>query len=303
MAIAATHKAPSTPTFANLQQWCCSIKSAVKGFLIDYPPADCGQLEELAAITCPDPASFPGDLPGYQAAVTGAAKKMTVFMARSTVKCFCSVLMPPCGGSIGDNCVPLAEIQVRRSDCTIISVCNWGPRRILITWPAIRYWLSPLNLGAIIGAALERICCEPIDEAVNVTFDKGAVDAGRAAVLDATPMSEFVQGWGGETKPITFHTAILSAMGARSPDGSPLVDPIELANSAESLLVHSLLRPILDGIIPSQVTALLETLAGQTAGGDPSGGQGEIAALRASIDELQKTVEAQQAAISKLQDR
>src|SRR5207247_7190771 len=59
--------------------------------------------------------------------------------------CVCSALLPQCPGQVDDPRVPLATITVKRSPCQILRVCDWDPRRFVITFPTLGYWLWPIG--------------------------------------------------------------------------------------------------------------------------------------------------------------
>jgi hypothetical protein len=74
-------------------------------------------------------------------------------------ECLCSALLPPCPDAAQTNCVPLATITVRVSECRVLEVCNWGERKLLITWPTVSYWFSWLPWDEI-RRWVGQLCCE-----------------------------------------------------------------------------------------------------------------------------------------------
>src|SRR5262249_34702076 len=75
--------------------------------------------------------------------------------------CLCAALLPPCPDPVVDDCVPLATVTVRRADCRIVQVCNWGPRKFTTTLPNLGYWLSWLPLAQLLRDFIEKACCRP----------------------------------------------------------------------------------------------------------------------------------------------
>ena len=70
--------------------------------------------------------------------------------------CICAAFNPPCA-PCEDPGVLLACIEVK--DCQVVEICNLK-RKLVISGPALRYWLPPLNM---VGDLLEKLCCpDPI---------------------------------------------------------------------------------------------------------------------------------------------
>jgi hypothetical protein len=77
--------------------------------------------------------------------------------------CFCSALLPPCGGVESSDCIPLAVVTVNVDTCEVIEICNWQARKFALTLPSIFYWTSFLNWGAV-KDAIARLCCGTADQ-------------------------------------------------------------------------------------------------------------------------------------------
>ena len=70
--------------------------------------------------------------------------------------CVCAAFNPPCA-PCEDAAVLLACLEVK--DCQVVEICNLK-RKFVLSGPALRYWLPPLNF---LGDALQKLCCpDPI---------------------------------------------------------------------------------------------------------------------------------------------
>lgn len=68
--------------------------------------------------------------------------------------CFCAALNPPCA-PCDDQGVLLACLVFDEKTCEVVEICNLK-RKFVLSGPALRYWLPPLNL---LGEELEKLCC------------------------------------------------------------------------------------------------------------------------------------------------
>jgi len=140
-------------------QWCCNVKQALTNHFATYGGYDCEAVYELQAIICPPPTL---ERQAFLDALGIAFIELVVTAARSFLSCICSAALPPCHDA-GDPRVPLALVNVRRSDCTIVSVCDWTPlRRHVITFVTLRYWLGWLPFGQALRAFMESLCCNTL---------------------------------------------------------------------------------------------------------------------------------------------
>lgn len=88
--------------------------------------------------------------------------------------CICAAFNPPCA-PCDDPGVLLACLTVK--DCEVIEICNLK-RKFVISGPALRYWLPPLNM---LGDLLEKLCCpEPICEEEEEDTSTGRSTLGLA---------------------------------------------------------------------------------------------------------------------------
>src|SRR5262249_19134587 len=127
--------------------------------------------------------------------------------------------LPPCPEPVADDCIPLATITVRRADCHIVQVCNWGPRKFAVTWPNLGYWLSWLPVGQLLHALIENTCCLPFREKdIGIRTAEGSPEAA--------PLSNVTGGnattGGGTTMPQTsaqaFTTLLLESLTEKNRD-------------------------------------------------------------------------------------
>jgi hypothetical protein len=160
-------------------QWCCNVKQALINHVGTYGGGyDCEIAYNLQAIACP-PTNL--DEQTYYQAIGIAFVELVITAIEAGLACICSVALPPCHDA-GDPRVPLALVNVRRSDCTIVSVCNWIPlRRQVVTFVTLRYWLGWLPYGQLIRAFMLALCC-------NVLGLRDVVGGGQwAAGMASTP--------------------------------------------------------------------------------------------------------------------
>jgi hypothetical protein len=138
-------------------QWCCNVKQALINQVTTYGGGyDCEVVYNLQAITCP---ATNLDEQSYYQAIGVASTELVITAFEVGLACICSIALPPCHDA-GDPRVPLALVNVRRSDCSIVSVCNWIPqRRNVVTFVTLRYWLGWLPFGQEIRAFMQALCC------------------------------------------------------------------------------------------------------------------------------------------------
>lgn len=161
---------PSNPTNEQLHTWICDVKTAMLDLLADHPTYDCTAYRRLGQILCPTP--LPNETPAdYSARVSETLLQIARIAAEFIRYCICSALLPPCPPPADSACVPLATVTIRRSDCQIQKVCNWGPRRFVTTFPYIGYLLSVTGLMEKLRAAIETVCCAPFQQKSRTPFE------------------------------------------------------------------------------------------------------------------------------------
>jgi len=210
------------------------------------------------------------------------------------------------------NCVPLATVKLRRSDCHILEVCNWGPRRLVLTFPNLQYWLSPLGSQETLSSAIAKLCCAPFPER---GFDIQQITRSRvqrdsppiAPFLAATSKNHFAtllsQTWLNKDRSIDTLTLMLSTLGFT--DNKPLANKFELDNALLFLLVNQVVRPALEGILPTEWTELMEVLAARKIAGSEEAvvtqQETELVSLRDTVRKLDEIVQAQTRRIEQLE--
>jgi hypothetical protein len=293
--------------------WFQEFKAALLDFFRDYPTYDCSYLGTLNQITLEHPGPATTDTPWMSTVFVPVANQITAVAAEYWVHCFCSTLLPPCPQPVECNCVPLATVKVRRSDCRIMEVCNWGPRRHVVTFPHLEYWLSPWGSQETLSAAIAKLCCAP--------FRERDVKVPEATLSDLThniPSTRFApneisknpfatllsQTWLNKDRIIDAQTLMLAALGFTDENNKPFANKFEFDNALPFLLLNQVVRPTLEGILPSEWTELMEILASRKAKSsrEPAVGEEEteLASIRNTVRELQKTVLDQAEAIKKL---
>jgi hypothetical protein len=330
--------ADQTP--ASLQQWCCAFKQWLTDLLNTESTGDCALFDRLANARCPDPAG--SDLQGYLKALEPVLEVFLQVLGALVRECLCGALLPPCPPPVDCNCVPLATLQVRRGDCRVLSVCNWGVRKFVLTFPDLIYWLEGTNLFQALGRLIEVLCCSPFPQRSFLLPGAAQATAGPAARgpaeapatpaaspgpaatnggvgATASPVARLLsQSWLNRDKTIDARTLAAAYLGFTDTAGNPLASPFEMANPAAYLTINQVLRPTLEAILPPELSQLLYSLAMQKGqGASPTTpttpttpaptsaaapGAEDLAALRQAIAELKATVAAQAEEIARLKN-
>lgn len=301
---------PSEASIERLHTWCCEIKDRLVDFFAEHPTHDCTLSERLAAVTCPPAAAFT-DPAAYRVALAPVIARIANIAAEYRRYCRCSAQLPPCPDPVGSDCVPLATITIRKRGCQIQRVCNWGVRRFVLNFPLLDYWLGPI--GGLDLAALEASCCTPFQPTlVKVpTRQPGFRPAsGRVALrMAAAPSPSNVyssllsHAWGTRGRVVDEQALALAALGVTDENDQPFATEMELSHSLELHVINQFLRPIVEALLPEELTELIETAA--TASAAPAEasarpGDGELASLRRTVQELQRTVLSQGEEIRRL---
>lgn len=179
--------APTSPnqTAADWQKYCCALKHWMTQQVKSMRSTDCQLLTEICQLQCPNAGDFP-DAKSYQAAMNKVLRPVVLEVVGHLLRdCFCGALLPPCPAPVDCNCVPLAtlsvQMQTHTQDCTVLSVCNWGPRRLVMTFPDLFYWLGPTHIFDALRAALEAACCGEFRERGLEFFTFAGLARGNAA--------------------------------------------------------------------------------------------------------------------------
>ena len=294
--------------------WFHEFKSTLQDFFRDYPTHDCSYLENLNGIDLlPPPQNAQTDAMWKTNAFLPSVGKITAVAAEYWVHCLCSTLLPPCPQPVECNCIPLATVKVRRSDCRILEVCNWGPRRHVVTFPHLEYWLSPLGSQETLSAAIAKLCCTPFPKkgikALEVTPDDLINNIpsmlGAPNEISKSPFAILLsQTWLNKDRIIDAQTLMLAALGFTDANNKPFANKFEFDNALSFLLLNQVVRPTLEGILPTEWIELMEVLSARKAAGSEEAvvNQQEIdlVSLRNTVRELQKSVEAQAKTINTL---
>jgi len=194
-----------------------------------------------------------------------------------------------------DDCVPLATVTVRRNDCRIVKVCNWGPRKFAITLPNLGYWLSVFTPYAqVLHRAIDRICCRPLQ--LREAGVKGVVvmldgSSGKPNMRTNAETTGFVAPGAKMTPERELSTLlyeallnpkhdaqellVLHALGATDSKGEPALSGLESRNPLQFLLLNQVVAPLIRSSIPEQTKGLAA----------------ELATLRETVERLTRTVE------------
>ncbi len=304
---------PQGPGVTNeqLHAWCCELKETFLDFLVQQPVYDCTAYERLTQFRCPRP--DPAGDPGYPGKLASALQDLVIIVGEYLRYCLCSALLPPCPPMVECNCVPLATVTVRKSDCHVLRVCNWGPRQQVVTFPHLGYWLSWTNIGERLRQMIESLCCRPFRRDQDVLGSAQPSFVGAAAPSDTARRSTMAgdesrvfstllsQSWLNRTRTVDARNVALGALGIADERGVPFATNFEIEHPVEFLLLNQVVRPTLEATLPDEWSNLMETLA--RGGGTPEAVSEEVATLRSLVAELQATVAAQGAVIEDLQRR
>ena len=299
---------PLNQSLATAKAWCCSLKNALADLFASHPGHNCTLAEQIGTLCGdPDPKTDPN------AYVTAIAGKATALLGSFWKDCFCSAVLPPCPSPVDDDRIYLATITIRRKDCKILQICNWDQRNLVLTFPTLSYWLSPLQLGRTFRDAISTICCPPLDQKVLNPLAAGKINlkaaeefrrAQRPANADdySTDLGAIFAGaMSNQDRTVTPEAIAAAAFGATSDGTQPLLTPEEMANPGEAVFIYNLVRPVLSGGIAAGLN-VREASSGTTqaapSGAAPAGTtdnavlRDEISSLRATLAEQQKDIDA-----------
>lgn len=296
---------------AELRQWCCQLKRNWRDFFATHVTHDCTTLDRLAALECPEP----------QPNQTPAQYRLEVLLLLAPIlgefirSCLCSVLLPPCPGPVDRDRVPLATVTIRREDCKVLRVCNWGPRKFVVTFPNLQYWFSFLPFVRQLRKLLEQLCCRPLRELPRGAFavgrDEPSVLCGAAGARRAGDgVRDFARiVLRAATRPsgsIDPQTLFLGAMGVNDASGAPLMSDEELRDPFAFMLMNQVVAPLAKSAIPPEAAGPFAAAAAELAAAvaaAPPDRDATVRALEAELAELQRALRAQQAKIDELIDR
>ncbi len=238
--------------------------SALREFAAEHAAHRCDLLRALDRLDVPRPSYLASRLEVEAPAVDWATAfgRLNELWLELFRECFCSALLPPCPDH-GSDCVPLAVVTIDVESCRVIEICNWKAREFALTLPSLAYWTSFIQWGAI-RDGIARLCCDGDSRTWTVVFN-------------------------------LFESMVRSNAATLGTAGRVAVDTAANASAATS--------------IPTATIEALSGLIGRSTAPDgmarllaPAGGAGadDLADLRATIAELQRTVADQGATLEKL---
>ncbi len=292
--------APNADNRGQWHRWCCDVKAALREFFAESGIYHCELDERLATLHCPDPNQV-DNIEGYTRLVVETVTEFAFIAAEYLRYCLCSALLPPCPGPEDDNCVPLAKVTVRRADCHIVRICVLEGRKFAVTWPAIGYWLSPLQLDRVLEPLIEVLCCRIPDRdraawtdriggfRPSDTFSRSYQSRTRYGA-SADLRDIFAHAFNRKDAPVETTNFVLDMFGALDTSGKPMLRSIEREYPLQSLLANQLLVPFAD-ILQTGVGKVDIPPEDDTPPQDFASMAEEVAALRALVREQQKTLD------------
>jgi hypothetical protein len=159
------HVMASTPaltgTANQAYQAVCNYLAAVRNTLGKAAVTHCQIDSALTTIQVP----APDGSDNYLDTLQGIVDLLLQLIRAAALDCICSAFIPSCGPEPCDDRVILACVTVR--DGKIVTICHFGGRRQVITFPVLHYWLSYFGIDKVfrlITTFLERMCCGAEEE-------------------------------------------------------------------------------------------------------------------------------------------
>ena len=297
--------APNSENRADWKRWCCNLKDALRNFFAESGIYNCELDEKLASIYCPEP-NDGESLDEYMARVISSVVDFAFIAAEYLRYCLCSALLPPCPGPEDDNCVPLAMVTVRQSDCHIVRICVLEARKMAVTWPAIGYWLSPLQLDRILQPFIDAFCCRVPDRDRNEWSQRvglfresanyrAAYQSKNYYGSSADLRSIFTHALNRQDQPIEAANFALDMFGALDQNGKPFLRNIERQYPLQSLLANQLVVPLARVVATGVGKPDIEEETTETPG--------DFAAMAEEVSALREVVLRQQEMLEELRRR
>jgi hypothetical protein len=285
--------APNTTNMNVLHQWCCNMKHKLEDIIVANPGCEPDVWNRLANL-CPDPANMTPAV--YVATVN---QRLIQIMTDYFRHCFCSALLPPCPEPACDNCVILATVTVRKSDCTIVKICNLEGRKFLTTFPNLAYWFSWLPWVRDFRDLLIKLCCTPPPPPTppGTGVPAGTAPQPHLASVNTRPVtssemaSMAVNSWMNRERFADATTINTELLGLEGPNGRVLTDT-ELMFPLHTMLLNQIGQPLLENMLPA-------VFAAQAKAEEKS----EVDDLREQIQTLRVMVEKQQKTIDTLKKK
>jgi hypothetical protein len=306
-----------------LYEWCCSLKGAFQDYLEEHGGVACSIYDMLNSFHCPDPRRYENNPEGYLAALQAELGKLTGHMQQTIYACLCSALLPPVPPPAMDNCVPLAEVTLRRRDCTVVDICNISARKFATTFTNLSYWLSPLErIIEQLRQRLDLLCCSRRVEEREVPVEFSAASrteyVGRGAFYQSTREAPAAAGerfryaWAKHKTSFDPRGLILDTLGLVQPGGEPYLTPLERSDPLQTLLLDQLVVPFLANLSRPDEQKFASTAqpdadvseaaapAAQPEAPAPQPTIDDLDQLRKRLDELASLVAQQEAEIARL---
>ena len=160
----------------------CRWLTQVKAALAAHPTTHCGAVTTLAGIVVPAPGPNT-DPKTYSAQLETIESEVGELLVAAAHECLCWDLIPGCPAPPTDTCVVLACVTLRND--VIVDICHGWPRRQVITFPSLAYWLTGLGSTSsgwasqlptllspeAFGRTVSQLCCGPDTRTVPDTPD------------------------------------------------------------------------------------------------------------------------------------
>lgn len=291
---------PNDNTPAALHTWLCELKRALLDHFAEHPFYACSVVKKLAQAVCPDPADQ-----SFSAAAAQFLELVGLVIAEYVRYCICGALLPPCPGISTSDCVPLATVKVRRSDCQIVDICNIGVRQFALTWPNVSYWFGLTEVLALVKKALAKLCCAPLEKKkIDPNQAQGHATENNLNIPRDTRvrpnMKEqtmafprlLAEAGANVDRAIDAQTLVFAALNLPDLRGELFADEFEMAHPLQFLIANQVVHPLLGQVMPHGGGARSTSAAGVP--------HDDIAELRHQVADLQKKTEAQAKAIEAL---
>ena len=307
-------KIPSDPSQEQLVSYARELKADLRDLIETGNVHDCLLAQRLNNVVIPAV-----DDQEATAKAQAAVVEMFQIVIDLFRECICSALLPPCGVSCADDCVPLAVVTVRSSDSKVLDICNWSARKFVITMPTLSYWFGWLPVFGVIRASLERLCCTRRDRRAFEVDDKLRVTEAPPSNFSLVnlPVGDAAEGGGEEvagtvggapeTKAATtgfaslagqyaeawsslsgLESTVLGALGAQGTDKQPLASVSELEHPLAALALGRLGAQAGATLLPPEVRGSLGGLLAERISTSitPGGGGGSTTETPASEKRL-----------------
>ena len=148
-------------TGSQAYQAVCNYLTTVKNALAKASVTRCQIESALNLIQVP----APDGSDDYIDTLQETLGRLAIIIRAAAFDCFCNAFIPPCGPEPCDDKLILACVTVR--DGKIITICHFGGRRQVVTFPVLYYWLSYFNIDKTLDAIitfLGGMCCGTDDD-------------------------------------------------------------------------------------------------------------------------------------------